>query len=80
MTDYTIIKKKLDASDSGDLEERLGMAIFEAVNEYDNSYEDIGSSFVHYIGSCKSQKEFDAMSNMCIAITGYSVESILERV
>ena len=28
----------------------------ETVNEYDNSYEDIGSSFVHYIGSCRSQK------------------------
>lgn len=58
----------------------FGEAIFDAVNESDNYLKDIGRHAMFAIDSCETEREFDLVDHMFIAITGWSIKTIINRV
>ncbi len=65
--------QKIDFTDFGE-------AIFNAVNESDNYLRDIGSRTLFAIDRCKTEREFDLVNRMFTAITGWRIETIINRV
>lgn len=55
----------------------LGFTIAESVNEMDNSYEDIGYGLVSVIEDHPEQ--IDLIEKVVIALSGYSFETIIEK-
>jgi len=62
-------------------EESLGLAVSDAVDEMDNSFEDIGSSIINvFLNVCENEEQLNVANRMLIAITGYGIETLLSRV
>ena len=62
------------------IRERFGSAIYEATTEYDNLPYEMGKHALNVLSSCKTQEEFDAAEKMLIAVSGYGLDTLLERV
>lgn len=59
--------------------DKIGEVVWESVNEMDNSFSDIGFYLKDVLNICKSDRDFQMVNNAVIAITGYSIESIVEK-
>ena len=55
----------------------LGFVISESVNEMDNSYEDMGRNLINLIE--RNPDQIDLIERVVIALTGYSFETIKDR-
>ena len=61
--------------------DRIGEVIWESVNEIDNSFSDIGFYLKDVLENiCKSDRDYHMVNNTLIAITGYSLNSIVEKI
>ncbi len=75
------VKETFDKMESeiDDFRDLLGEVVYDAFNEDDNSSYEIGRSLVRELRNA-SALQFDFADKMLIAITGYSLESHLERI
>ena len=72
------IKKDINAIERmTDCEGRLGYAISNAINEIDNSFDDMGSYLLGVIRS--NPEQLDVIEEAVIAICGYSFETLREH-
>ena len=62
------------------LKDKLGEVLVDAFSEEDNSGYEMAKGVMSTLESCSTQKEFDAANNMLMAICGYSIESLVERI
>ena len=58
----------------------LGGRVISAVWEPDNYAYDIGRSITRVVDACNSESEYDFANKMCIAITGYSLETLIDDI
>lgn len=58
----------------------FGDEILNAVNEFGNDTRDIGRHALFAIDRCETEREFDLVEHMFTAITGWSIETIINRV
>ena len=63
-----------------DVREKLGEQIYDCIQENDNFTCDIGKYVFNEIMECNTQRELDIVNNMLIAITGYSIKSIIAKI
>lgn len=63
-----------------DIRKKLGETIYDCIQEDNNFTSDMGKYALGVIMECATQRELDIANNMLIAITGYSIESILETI
>lgn len=70
------IQKRLEVINTED----FGFAIQQATNEPDNYSHEVGSQVIRLLLQAKTSTEFEAIANTVLAITGYSVESILDDI
>ena len=75
------VKETFDKMESeiDDFRDLFGEVVYDAFNEDDNSSYEIGRSIVRELRNA-SALQFDFADKMLIAITGYSLESHLERI
>lgn len=59
---------------------KLGETVLDAINEDDNYARDIGKHLFNALMQCNTQREMHIANQVVIGITGYSIESILERI
>lgn len=76
MKNWKEIKEEIQEIDFTD----FGDEIINAVNEFDNDTKDIGRHALLTIDSCETEREFDLVDWMFTAITGWSIETIINRV
>lgn len=62
-----------------DFSDKFGDEIFDTTNEYDNSTYEIGRYVIREFLMCKTEREVEIANNMLIAITGYSLETLILR-
>lgn len=60
--------------------DKLGETFFDAVMEEDNSTYEMSKSIISTFDSCKDDMEFKVADNMLIAICGYSLETLINRI
>lgn len=60
--------------------DKLGETFFDAVMEEDNSTYEMSKSIISTFDSCKDDMEFKVADNMLIAICGYSLETLIDRI
>ena len=75
MANWEELKKRVDATDADD----LGDVIWQAINEYDNSSTDMGKYTSLVFDDCKTDREFYIANAMLIAIAGWGIECLLDR-
>ena len=74
------IQRHIAMVDIGDFTSLLGQEICNTANEEDNLFLDVGKSVISCIESCDKESDFSAMNKMCVAITGYGLETLIMRV
>ena len=62
-----------------DFSDKLGEEILDAVYEDDNFSSDMGKYVIREFLMCETDREVEVANNMLIAITGYSLETLLLR-
>lgn len=62
-----------------DFRDRLGSVVLDAINEDDNSSWEIGRSLTREL-RCASVLQYDMADKVLIAVTGYSIESLLNKI
>lgn len=62
-----------------DFRDRLGSVVLDAINEDDNSSWEIGRSLTRELRHA-SVLQYDMADKVLIAVTGYSIESLLNKV
>lgn len=60
--------------------EELGNAIYEAFMEDDNYFKDIGKSVITAFNSCETEKEIEIADHMLIAVCGWGIETLMNRI
>lgn len=60
--------------------EELGNALYDAFMEDDNYLYDIGRSILHVFDMCETEKDVEIADNMLIAVCGYSIETLMNRI
>lgn len=68
------IQKRLEDVNTED----FGFAIQRATNGPDNYSHEVGRDVIRLLLQAKTSTEFEAIANTVLAITGYTVESILD--
>ena len=69
------VNEKMD-----DPRQSLGDVIYDAIEEDDNSSYTMGKYAVNEFLGFKTKKEFEAGEKILIAITGYGLDTLVERV
>lgn len=67
------------ADSDEDFEENFGDIVYSAFMDSENSLEDISDDILAVFSSCKTENELKLADNMLIAITGYSLDSLLKQ-
>lgn len=62
------------------LSNKLGEITYYAVLEEDNFPEKIGEALESLISSCKLERDYDIINKVIVAICGYSIPTLLERI
>lgn len=62
------------------IRDKLGETIYDCIQEDGNFTTDIGKSVLNCILDCNSQNDLDRMDEMLTAISGYSLDSVLNRI
>lgn len=57
----------------------IGDAVYDAIEEEDNSSYEMGRGIVRAFRGFETQKEMDAAEAVLIAITGYGLDSIMDN-
>lgn len=67
------------ADNDEDFEENFGDIVYSAFMDPENSLEDISDDILAVFSSCKTEDELELADSMLIAITGYSLDSLLKQ-
>lgn len=64
-----------------DIRDKLGGTIYDCIEEDGSNFTcDMGRCILNTILNCDTQRELDIANNILMAISGYSLESILEKI
>lgn len=75
MMKFEEIMKEIESIDNYD----FGFEIWDAISEEDNFVTDIGKYVLLVIGDCRNEDDFEFADRMFTAITGWSIETIINR-
>lgn len=76
--------KKIEEFDQAYLEiedfrDKLGEQFCDFFNEEDNNTYEMGKSIISAIEKCETEREYEIADAMVIAVCGYSISSIIEK-
>lgn len=71
---------KKESSSISQFTEKLGEVLIEAIEEDDNYSYEMAKGVHTVLINCKTEEEFSVANNMLIAICGYSIETLMERI
>lgn len=72
--------QKKELKDIEDIRDKFGETIYDCIQEEYNSTSDIGKYALDAIMECKTGRELELVEKMLAAITGYNIDSILEKI
>lgn len=68
------------ADEIQDFKDKLGEMVLDAVMEDDNSCYEMAKGIFGTFENCQTDREFEIAEQMLIAICGYSLESLVEKI
>ena len=72
------IQKRLDSIENN--RDKLGEMIYDCIQEDTNFTTEIGKYVMQDIMDCKTERELEIVNNVLISITGYSIETLIEKI
>lgn len=72
------IKKELMSIDN--IRDKLGETVYDFISEEDNFTHEIGKYVLNVFCNCKTNEELEIADNMLIAICGYGIETVMDKI